>query len=156
MTKEWRMPRAVHQTMVERAEAEYPFETCGLVFGADGALEVHAMENIQNRLHEEDPETHERDARTAYQFDTPTFLRVLEQKEAAGAPFRAIYHSHPDHKAYFSERDSEVAAPWGEPSYPGVVHLVYSVMRGKEADLKVFDWSADEEKFVEIPVVVED
>ena len=66
----WRVSRATYDRMVERAEADYPEETCGFLFarsdgGGDGDLIVVPMKNIQNRLHEEDPETHTRDARLA-------------------------------------------------------------------------------------------
>ena len=112
------------------------------------------MENIQNRLHREDPKTHTRDAQTAYCFDPTDMQKVLVENEKAGRAFRGIYHSHPDHDAYFSETDSAAASPFGEPSFPGVVYLVYSVKQGRMADLKVFDWSDDEERYVEIPIEI--
>ena len=151
----WKMSRAIHRRIGGLAEAEFPREACGLLFGEDGALEVVPMENVQDRLHAADPERHPRTARTAYAFDPGKLLRVLEEKEAASLPLRAIYHSHPDHDAYFSEEDSAFAAPFGEPSYPGVVYLVYSVRSGKAADLKAFDWSEESGAYVEVPVEVE-
>ena len=114
------------------------------------------MRNIQNQLHAEDPAANPRDARTAYCFDPREMQRVLEARERAGQPLRAIYHSHPDHDSYFSETDSAAAAPFGEPSYPGVVHLVFSVRRGKVADLKAFDWSERDGRFVEAPLCLVD
>jgi proteasome lid subunit RPN8/RPN11 len=78
--------------------------------------------------------------------------RLIDDREAAGVPLRAIYHSHPDHDAYFSETDSAAAAPLGEPSFPGVVHLVYSVRGGRAGDVKAFDWGADEGRYVEIAI----
>jgi proteasome lid subunit RPN8/RPN11 len=138
--------------MAARAEADYPEETCGFVFRSGTTLEVVPMENVQNRLHAEDPGANPRDARTAYCFDTAQMLRVLAEKEKAGAVLHAIYHSHPDHASYFSETDSEAAAPLGEPSYPGAAHLVFSVKAGKAVDLKAFDWSAKEGRFIEVPI----
>ena len=149
----FRLTPAARAAMVARAEAEFPEETCGFIFRDGGLLEVRPMENIQNRLHLEDPGTHSRDARTAYCFEPREMLRVLDQNERAGKPLCAIYHSHPDHDAYFSETDSAAAAPFGEPSYPGVVHLVLSVRGGKFAGLKGFDWSEAESRYVEVPVV---
>lgn len=148
------MSDAVHRQMVERAEADYPNETCGFIFGAGDDLEVVPMENIQNRLHAEDPENWPRDARTAYYFDPSAMKRVLEERERAGVPFRGIYHSHPDHDAYFSETDSNAAAPFGEPSYPGVVFLVYSVREGRAVDVKAFDWNDVAGAFVAIPIEI--
>jgi len=138
--------------MAERAEADYPDETCGFVFSSGDNLLVVPMENIQNRLHAEDPVTHPRTARTAYYFDPREMMRILEDHESRGLPLRAIYHSHPDHDSYFSETDSEAAAPFGEPTYPGVVHLVLSVRERRVVDLKAFDWSDAESRFVEVAI----
>ena len=149
-----KLPRAIQAAMVARAEADYPEETCGFVFGQARQLEVQPMENIQNRLHREDPCVHTRDARTAYCFDPVETERVIAENEKAGKPLRAIYHSHPDHDAYFSEMDGAAAAPFGEPSYPGVAYLVFSVRDGKGVDLKAFDWSGSEEKYTEVPVEI--
>ena len=152
----WKMPRNVHRLMVERAEADYPEETCGFLFGTDNALEVVPMENVQNKLHVDSPDQFPRDARTAYYFDPLEMQKVLEAKEKTGIPFRAIYHSHPDHDAYFSPTDSEVATVFGEPNYLGVVYLVYSVHAGKSGDVKAFDWSNAKSRYVEIPVEIGD
>ena len=139
--------------MAARAEADYPDETCGFAFEKNSDLVVVPMENIQNRLHREDPKTHTRDARTAYCFEPVEMLRVLDEHEKAGQPLRAIYHSHPDHDSYFSETDSAAASPFGEPSYPGAVYLVFSVRKGNMVDLKAFDWSDEAAKFVEVTIV---
>lgn len=147
--------RAVFEILASRGEADFPDEACGFIFGAAGDLKVVPMENIQNRLHGEDPQQHERDARTAYCFDTKTTMAVLEEHEKAGLPLWAIYHSHPDHDSYFSETDSAAASPFGEPSFPGVAHIVLSVRGGKTVDQKAFDWSPSAEAFVEVPLHLE-
>lgn len=155
MPQSWRMSRSVHERMIERAEAEYPDETCGFLFRTGSELEVVPMENIQNRLHAEDPVTYPRDARTAYYFDPGEMQRILTEKERAGAELCGIYHSHPDHDAYFSETDSAAAAPFGEPSYPGVVYLVYSVREGRAVDVKAFDWDETSGAYVEVPITID-
>ncbi len=152
--KPWKMPASIHRDMAERAEADYPDETCGFIFGAGDSLEVVPMENIQNKLHAENPEEFPRNARTAYYFDPLEMQRLLDEKEKAGTPHRAIYHSHPDHDAYFSETDSTAASPFGEPSYPGVVYLVYSVREGKAGTLKAFNWSDADASYVAVPVEI--
>jgi proteasome lid subunit RPN8/RPN11 len=150
----FRLPRAAYAAMAARAETDYPEETCGFAFGTGEALEVVPMRNVQNQLHAADPQRYPRDARTAYRFDDTELFRVLREKEDAGVPLAAIYHSHPNAAAYFSETDSSEAAPLGEPSYPGVVYLVFSVLRGKVADLKAFDWSGREGKYEEVPLEI--
>jgi proteasome lid subunit RPN8/RPN11 len=147
----FRITSAARARMAARAEADYPEETCGFVFRIAPDLEVLPMQNIQNRLHAEDPEANPRDARTAYCFDTAEMLRVLTEREKAGATLHAIYHSHPDHASYFSGRTAG-GRPVREPSYPGVAHLVFSVRGGKAVDLKAFDWSDAEGRFVEVPI----
>lgn len=146
------LSRAAREAMAARAEADYPNETCGLLFGHGLDLEVVPMENIQNRMHRDFPEVYARDARRAYMFDPQELDRVLKEKENAGSPLRAIYHAHPDEGSYFSEMDSEAAAPFGEPNPPGAVYLVFSVRKGKAVDLKAFDWSEPAGHFVEVPI----
>jgi proteasome lid subunit RPN8/RPN11 len=143
--------------MARAAERDYPRETCGLVFGDDASLEVVAMENIQDRLHAEDPAAHPRDARTAYQFDSLSFDRVLKEREQQGRPLRAIYHSHPEHDAYFSRKDREDAAPpdWG-PLFPDAVYIVFSVRGRRVVDVKGFAWSPAVEDYVEVTIQRED
>ena len=154
MTEPWIIPAAIFDRMVAAAEKDFPEETCGLLFGPDDALEVHPMENIQNRLHAEDAAAHPRDATRAYAFDGLVFDRVYrEQVDEQLRPLRAFYHSHPNVEAYFSEKDQAGAAPpgWG-PLYPETAYIVFSVIEGKLAYTKAFLWSAEDEGYVEIPV----
>ena len=152
----FRLPRSARDAMAARAEADYPEETCGLVFAQGAGLEVWPMPNIQNRLHAKDPATYPRDARTAYFLDPLEMERTIDARQAGGQPLVAIYHSHPDHDSYFSETDSAAAAPDGEPMYPGVVHLVFSVRGRRVVDLKAFDWSGAKGSYVEIPIALVD
>ena len=140
--------------MATAAEAEYPEECCGLLFRGPAGSEVVPMPNIQNKLHEENPETYKRDARTAYFMDPQEMERIGTEKKAGGMELEAIFHSHPDVESYFSETDSEAAAVFGEPNYPGVVYLVYSVIAGKVADLKAFDWSEDGTQYAELALEI--
>ena len=153
--KKFRISQGALEIMEERCVADYPEETCGFVFAtASGSFDVVPMENIQNRLHAEDPETWSRDARTAYYFDPGEMQRVLEERERLGQAFCSIYHSHPEHDAYFSETDSQAAAVFGEPNFPGVTYLVFSVREGRVVDRKGFDWSAESASFVEVPLEI--
>ena len=147
----WEIPSAAYEAMAARAVADYPEETCGLVFGSGDDLEVVPLRNIQNDLHRRFPDVYRRDARTAYEFDTMEKEAVINRHEAEGRPLRAIYHSHPDHDAYFSFTDREAAAPpgWG-PIHPGVVYLVFSVYEGKLRAAAGFEWSEEAQDFREI------
>lgn len=150
----WRIPASAFDAMVARAEADYPDETCGLVFGSGDALEVVPLRNTQNDLHKADPQQNDRTARTAYAFDPSELVRAINSREAQGIALRAIYHSHPDHDAYFSETDRNAAAPpeWGEPTYPGTEYIVFSIRQGKLRATAGFSWSETKRDFVEFGV----
>ena len=63
-----------------------------------------------------------------------------------------VYHSHPDHDAYFPATDRAQAC-WldpAEPDYPDTVYLVMSVQMGKFARAAAFGWDAEAKEFAEI------
>ncbi len=133
------------------AVKDYPDECCGVVTeNASGASVAHACENIQNRLHEQDPETHPRTARTAYRINDLQVARILDDTEKAGGKMTAIYHSHIDCDAYFSEEDQLAATFFDEPAYPGVAYLVVSVVEGGLRGRKAFEWDASAGLYVEV------
>ncbi len=136
------------------AVKDYPDECCGLLtVGADGLTVVHACENIQNKLHEQDPVEHPRTARTAYRMDLQV-LKIQTAAEDAGGNLSAVYHSHIDCDAYFSEEDQKAAQFFDEPAYPGVTYLVVSVIDGKVKNRKAFSWSDDSGQFDEVPLAI--
>ncbi len=143
------LSETVFLTIAEHAVETYPEECCGVILGSTGGDEVHRLENIQNRLHATDPETFPRDARTAYTMDPKELEAVLGQAEGRGLAFKAFYHSHPDHDAYFSAEDRACATPFGEPTYPGAAQIVVSVMSGSVGRVAVYVWDPDADDFVE-------
>ena len=130
----------------------YPEECCGIILSGDSSDEVHPLENIQNALHEKDPGTFTRDARTAYTMDHRALEAVLSEGEQRGLSIKAFYHSHPDHDAYFSAEDKAFATPFGEPTYPETAQIVMSVRDKRVAQAKVYTWDAAARDFVEIPM----
>ena len=142
--------------VVRQAEAGYPEEICGIVIGRPGASEtyrVRQVENIANRERQRDAIGVERDARTAYRMDDLQVLRVNQEADEAGLEVVTIYHSHPDHDAYFSQMDRERALWLGGPLWPGANYLVISVRAGRAQDGKYFVWDEERKDFV--PVAVE-
>ena len=127
----------------KHAEDTYPEECCGVILGGYGNDEVHPLDNIQNYLHERDPRTFPRNARNAYTIDHRVLELTLAKAAGRGLTFKAIYHSHPDHDAYFSTEDTDFATPFGEPTYPDVAQLVISVMGGKVERVAVFMWDPE-------------
>jgi adenylyltransferase/sulfurtransferase len=120
---------------------EYPFECCGVVAGDD--QKVHLCENIQNNLHAEDPERFPRDARTAYFIDRGDFDWIISNAHENGDEIVALYHSHVEHEAYFSEEDVAAQTVFGEPEFPDALHVVVSIMGRKINDIKCFKWDGD-------------
>jgi proteasome lid subunit RPN8/RPN11 len=120
---------------------EYPNECCGIVTGDGmGITIVHKCRNIQNELHKEDPIRHSRDARTAYHIDPKEMLNIFKNAEKNGLKVIAFYHSHPDHAAYFSQEDVDMAMFGDEPSYPDAEYIVVSLFNGKVGETASFKW----------------
>lgn len=146
---------SVAWALIEKhALEDYPDECCGLVaVDVEGSQVVHACENIQNKMHELDPVEHPRTARTAYRMDLQ-LLKIQTATEDAGGKLSAIYHSHIDCGAYFSEEDQTAAQFDGEPAYPELTYLVVSVVDGKVDNGKAFSWSDDSGQFDEVPLTI--
>lgn len=138
--------------MLRHGEREYPHEACGIVIGPKGknaAIGVFPIKNIQNELHQKDPQRYPRDAKTAYQMDSREVKIVEREAESKGFELKLFYHSHPDHGVYFSDEDKAMACPWGEPSYPEVGHVVVSVNAGAAVAASEFYWSPEKQDFLE-------
>ena len=65
------------------AVEEYPFECCGIVIGKVGHCDQDILfqcTNIQNKLHEKDPEIFVRDACTAYHIDPKELINISRKR----------------------------------------------------------------------------
>jgi [CysO sulfur-carrier protein]-S-L-cysteine hydrolase len=142
--------RQAFDTMIAQAEREFPFECCGFIIG-DASDEGRPIRNIQNEKHAADPATFQRDARTAYLMDPKEQLAVLQEIDRRKLKLKAVYHSHPDHEAYFSATDRARACSFDptEPDYPETAYIVMSVRGGKYAGAAAFIWDMERKDFVE-------
>ena len=142
--------RQAFEAITAQAEREYPFECCGFVI-SDSAQEVRPIRNIQNEKHAADPGMFQRDARTAYLMDPKEQLAVLQEIDRRKLTLKAVYHSHPDHEAYFSATDRAQACSFdpAEPDYPDTAYIVMSVRDGKFANAVAFAWDIGQKAFVE-------
>lgn len=145
--------------IARQAEAGYPEEICGLVIGKRGAPEsyqVRQAKNLANQERQADTMGVPRDAHTAYFLDPREMLRIHKEADERGWEVLFLYHSHPDHDAYFSAMDRERALWPGqeppEPLWPGVSHLVVSVRKGRACEARYHVWSDGVRDFVEVPV----
>ncbi len=126
---------------------EYPEECCGIVTGNNSAQRVHRCENIQNRLHAEDPAAFPRDARIAYVIDRSEFDGIIRSALEKKEDVIAFYHSHPEHEAYFSEEDLAAQTVFGEPEFPDSLQIVVSVIERKIQETRCFQWDRDMKHF---------
>ncbi len=138
----------------EHALQEYPNECCGIITGdGKGLAIVHKCRNIQDELHEKDPERHKRDARTAYYIEPKEMLAIFNEAGKNGLKVIAFYHSHPEHAAYFSQEDWDMAMFGDEPSYPDAEYIVVSVLNGRINETASFKWDEAKKEFQKRVVV---
>jgi proteasome lid subunit RPN8/RPN11 len=157
-----------YERICAQALAEYgDGECCGMLTRSaqKGPVEVHVCENIQGKMHEQDPEQFPRTTMNAYLIDPGEQYRIISAAEGTGGGIAGFYHSHVDCDAYFSEEDkAQACALFGdEPTYPDAVYLVISVYgprSGKEAaeikEHKCFGWSDEQADYVEVPLQLVD
>jgi proteasome lid subunit RPN8/RPN11 len=146
--------RASMDAIVAQAEREFPFECCGFIIGDGAVEEVRPIANIQNAMHAKDPAGFPRDARTAFLMEPKEHLAVMNDVDRRKLALRVVYHSHPDHDAYFSATDRAQACSFdpAEPDYPDTIYIVLSIRAGKFARAAAFAWDSEKQEFAEIPL----
>ena len=148
-----RLTKEITEEMARHACEAFPEECCGVILAGEGGVILRRCTNIQNRLHAEDPLTHRRDARTAYYIDPVEVQRILNEADRMGWEIKAIYHSHPDHDAYFSAEDKAKAlAPWGDPLFGDAAYIVVSVFARQVRRMGAFAWNPAAKDFTEVPI----
>lgn len=131
-------------------EADPEREVCGFVIRRAGALEVAPIPNVADRYHAHDPELFPRTSRDSYLMDAHAQLRVHEELAAGGGEIVAVWHSHVEVGAYFSEKDRADAVVDGVQLVPDAEYLVLGVRGGRVDELKRYRF--DGEDFVEAPL----
>jgi proteasome lid subunit RPN8/RPN11 len=121
------IPAAADAAMRAHAEATYPYEACGAIFGTgdgtDAAWEVTGVEPA--------PNDHDEDQRVRY-LVSPAFQARAERRAlAAGLDVIGWYHSHPEDEARPSEYDRTHA-------WAGYVYVIHSVRSGRTVDANAF------------------
>jgi proteasome lid subunit RPN8/RPN11 len=135
----------------EHAVREYPSESCGVMLTRGAERRLMPCKNVQEQLHRRDPVRYPRDARTAYYIDPGDLLRI-GRLEGEGYTVAAIYHSHVDAGAYFSETDRRQALIGGVPAYPEATYIVTSVMNGVATEMAAFRWNSERSDFLPVPI----
>ena len=111
-------------------------EVCGFVVRRGGALHVVPVVNVADRYHALDPARFPRTSREAYLMDPKEQLRVHRELEAWGGEIVAVWHSHVEVGAYFSEKDRADAVVDGVQAVPGAEYLVLGVRGGRVTEVK--------------------
>jgi [CysO sulfur-carrier protein]-S-L-cysteine hydrolase len=124
-----RIPRHIHDAILEHAREEVPNECCGLIGGVGG--ESRTLYKARNA--ESSP--------LRYNLDPQDQIRISGEMEDRGEELAAIYHSHTASPAYPSQTDINLAlmdrrqdgkVVGREPVFPGVVYLIASLAEGEE------------------------
>jgi adenylyltransferase/sulfurtransferase len=153
------IPVPLLRACFDHGRRTYPEEACGFLTGPDGdagtLTAAHAIPNVQQRLHTEDPATYPRTAREAYFLDPKVRLPLERRLREEGQAVRVIYHTHPDVGAYFSEEDQRKALWNGEPLFPGLVYLVCGIKGGEPDGAICAWWDASSRLFQVAPVAAE-
>ncbi len=122
--------------LVALCEADPAREVCGFVLRRAGALHVIPVANVADRYHAADPGTFPRTSRDSYLMDPKEQLRVLRELESWGGEIAAVWHSHVEVGAYFSEKDRADALVDGVQTVPGAEYLVLGVRGGRVTEVR--------------------
>jgi proteasome lid subunit RPN8/RPN11 len=103
-----RIDRATWRALVEHAEADFPFEVCGLLgIEDDGAIRHFPIDNAERSM-------------TYYVMDAKQMLRAMREIEDDELEL-VIYHSHTHTHAYPSATDIRLAA------YPEATYAIVTL-----------------------------
>lgn len=131
-------------------EADPGRESCGFVVRRDGAFAVVAIPNVADRYHAADPARFPRTSRDSYLMDPSAQLRLHRELEARGGEIAAVWHSHVETGAYFSEKDRADALVDGVQTVPGAEYLVLGLRGGRVLEARRYRLS--DGAFVEAPL----
>ena len=115
-----KLPQNVFDRIVQQARDAAPIEACGILAGRNGAVQkLYEMTNTdQSRVH--------------YLMKPEEQFQVVKDMRAADLTMVAIYHSHPETRAYPSQEDIKMALT------PDVVYIIISLQDPQTPDLKGF------------------
>ena len=143
------IPASVLNEVYAHARETLPEECCGLITGSaeERFRSVVRCRNEMTLQHERDPKAFPRDGREGFYMNEFDYLEATRDAEARGESVTAVYHSHVDCGAYFSEMDQEFA---GRPLYPfpKADHLVVAVSGGRIREQALFRRESEGGAFV--------
>ncbi len=115
-----KIPSDIVDEMIAHARADFPLESCGILAGkADGISHLYKMKNTDK-------------SKVSYLMDPREQIKVFKEIRTLGIDLKAIYHSHPNHPAYPSTTDVELAY------YPDAVYIIVSINNNMETEIRGF------------------
>jgi len=115
-----KMPSDIVDEMIAHASVDFPLECCGILAGKEDRIShLYRMKNTDK-------------SRVSYLMDPREQIKVFKEIRILGLELKAIYHSHPNHPAYPSTTDVELAY------YPEAVYIIISINNNKETKIRGF------------------
>lgn len=115
-----KVPLHIYEEMIAHTEGEFPLECCGILAGkGDNISHIYKMKNTDR-------------SRISYLMDPREQIGVFKEMRTLGIELKAIYHSHPNHPAYPSKTDVELAY------YPEAVYIIISINDSKDTEIRSF------------------
>lgn len=127
------------QKIIDQAERDYPYETCGLLLGkSEGSLRtVFGAYETPNANHDRKQDR--------YEIRPEDYLKAEKRAREFNLDIVGVYHSHPDHPDRPSQFDLERA-------FEGFSYIILSVSKGKVVSYR--SWQLQEDKFLEEEILV--
>lgn len=150
-----RLDKHLYNEMRQHALEAFPEECCGFIlYDTDADREiVRRVKNVATERHQKDPASFPRDGRDGYIMDERELLEINDALDAQTHELRAIYHSHPNGKAYFSKEDEARAKLWDEPIYPEAVYLVLGTDGQSVTAISGHQWNEERLEYEDVRIV---
>jgi proteasome lid subunit RPN8/RPN11 len=139
------LPPGALAVLRNAAVREFPRECCGFILAGG----IRPARNVIDELHERDGAEFVRTARTGYALGVADAL-FLDASFDTDDPVIAMYHSHPNGRAYFSAEDEHRALIDGRPVYPSLDQVVVGVDDDGVREIRAFRFAAG--RFAPIPL----
>ena len=146
-----RIPDELRDAICRHAREVFPAECCGYMRGTheEGVLAATEIVRCRNAQADGEHPTHpDRGPETGFVIagrELFDFARSFQTDR----PAVAVYHSHTNGIAYFSQVDRDNAVAANGPAYP-VQHLVVGVTADGTTEGAIFAWSDDDSDFREV------
>ncbi len=115
-----KIPHHILEEMISHAREDFPLECCGILAGRDENVEkIYRVPNKDQ-------------SRVSYLMDPKEQIRIFKEMRNSGLELKAIYHSHPNHPAYPSHTDVNLAF------YPEAVYVIISINNKGETEIRGF------------------